>query len=58
MDIRSLTFGSLVMGGQSLGGRQDQIFGGKHHGGALVMSPARRYYSLTLPFHMLFASFC
>jgi hypothetical protein len=29
------------MGGQSLGGRQDQIFGGKHHGRALVIWPLR-----------------
>ncbi len=41
MDIRSLTFGGLVMGGQSLVGRQDWIFGGKHHGGALVFWPLR-----------------
>jgi hypothetical protein len=37
MDNGSLTFGGLVMGGRSLGGRQDQFFGGKHHGGALVI---------------------
>jgi hypothetical protein len=42
----------------SLGGREDQIFDGKHYGGAIVILPARRYYSLTLPFHILFASFC
>jgi hypothetical protein len=37
MDNGSLTFGRLVMGGRSLGGRQDQIIGGKHHGGAPVI---------------------
>jgi hypothetical protein len=37
MDIGSLTFGGLVMGGRSFVRRQDQIFGGKHHGGALVI---------------------
>jgi hypothetical protein len=36
MDNESLTFSGLVMGGRSLHGRQDHIFGGKHHGGALV----------------------
>jgi hypothetical protein len=41
MDIRSLTFGRLVMGGWSLVGRQDWIFGRKHHGGALVIWPLR-----------------
>ena len=41
MDIRSLTFGGLVIGGWSLIGRQDLIFGGKHHGGALVIWPLR-----------------
>jgi hypothetical protein len=41
MDIRSLTFGGLVMGGRSLVGRQDWIFGKKHHGGALVIWPLR-----------------
>jgi hypothetical protein len=41
MDIRSLTFGGLVIGGRSLVGRQDRIFGGNHHGGALVIQPLR-----------------
>jgi hypothetical protein len=41
MDIGSLTFGGLVMGGRSLVGRQDRIFGGEHHGGALVIWPLR-----------------
>ncbi len=36
-NVGSLTFGGLVMGGWSLGGRQDQIIGGKHHGGAIVI---------------------
>jgi hypothetical protein len=41
MDIRSLTFGGLVIGGRSLVGRQDWIFGGKHYGGVLVIWPLR-----------------
>jgi hypothetical protein len=41
MDIRSLAYGGLVMGGRNLVGRQDQIFGGKHHGGAQVIWPLR-----------------
>ncbi len=36
MDNESLTFGGLVMGSRSFDARQDLIFGGKHHGGALV----------------------
>jgi hypothetical protein len=37
MDNGSLTVEGLLMGGQSLGSRQDWIIGGKHHGGALVI---------------------
>ncbi len=41
MDIRSLTFGALRMGGRSLLGRENQFFGGKHH--AHVQ---KKYYSV------------
>jgi hypothetical protein len=42
MDNESLTMEGLVMGRQSLGDRQDSIFGGKRHGGALVFLPLRK----------------
>ncbi len=66
MDNGSLTFGRLVMGGRSLGGRQDQIIGGKHHGGAPVIlrlrSPSRSFgfvpfFSHVEKLHSLFRVF-
>ncbi len=66
MDNGSLTFGRLVMRGRSLGGRQDQIIGGKHHSGAPVIlrlrSPWRSFgfvpfFSHVEKLHLLFRVF-